>query len=209
MAEFVLGMLEHTPVWVYLLFAFLLYRGIKARTPATVTLEKLALIPAIFLFWDIYDLITYRDPTLITYIQWTIGIISGAIIGYILINPDRLSRSSAPRSIHRPADYSALPFMLLAFGVKYVLGVLNRHCSRRFTSTRNERSGYHYRRHVRRRFCGEIYPLRERLAQTSHSGQLLTSPTITNIGHGFLRLRLIKIIFAKQDRAVDVRFGFV
>ncbi|MCQ6311301.1 hypothetical protein GVI60_11840 [Citrobacter freundii] len=125
MAEFVLGMLEHTPVWVYLLFAFLLYRGIKARTPATVTLEKLALIPAIFLFWDIYDLITYRDPTLITYIQWTIGIISGAIIGYILINPDRLSRSSAPRSIHRPADYSALPFMLLAFGVKYVLGVLN------------------------------------------------------------------------------------
>lgn len=125
MAEFVLGMLEHTPVWVYLLFAFLLYRGIKARTPATVTLEKLALIPAIFLFWDIYDLITYRDPTLITYIQWTIGIISGAIIGYILINPDRLSRSSAPRSIHRPADYSVLPFMLLAFGVKYVLGVLN------------------------------------------------------------------------------------
>lgn len=125
MAEFVLGMLEHTPVWVYLLFAFLLYRGIKARTPATVTLEKLALIPAIFLFWDIYDLITYRDPPLITYIQWTIGIISGAIIGYILINPDRLSRSSAPRSIHRPADYSALPFMLLAFGVKYVLGVLN------------------------------------------------------------------------------------
>ncbi|MGA4519797.1 hypothetical protein [Citrobacter portucalensis] len=125
MAEFVLDMLEHTPVWVYLLFAFLLYRGIKARTPATVTLEKLALIPAIFLFWDIYDLITYRDPTLITYIQWTIGIISGAIIGYILINPDRLSRSSAPRSIHRPADYSALPFMLLAFGIKYVLGVLN------------------------------------------------------------------------------------
>ena len=125
MAEFVLGMLEHTPVWVYLLFAFLLYRGIKARTPATVTLEKLALIPAIFLFWDIYDLITYRDPTLITYIQLTIGIISVSIIGYILINPDRLSRSSAPRSIHRPADYSALPFMLLAFGVKYVLGVLN------------------------------------------------------------------------------------
>ncbi|GIZ18732.1 hypothetical protein [Citrobacter europaeus] len=125
MAEFVLGMLEHTPVWVYLLFVFLLYRGIKARTPATVTLEKLALIPAIFLFWDIYDLITYRDPTFITYIQWVIGIISGAIIGYMLINPSRLSRGSAPRSIHRPADYSALPFMLLAFSVKYVLGVLN------------------------------------------------------------------------------------
>ena len=34
MAEFVVNMLKNTPVWVYLLFAFLLYRGIKARTPA-------------------------------------------------------------------------------------------------------------------------------------------------------------------------------
>lgn len=54
-----------------------------------------------------------------------IGIISGAIIDYILINPDRLSRSSIPRSIHRLVDYSVLSFMLLVFGVKYVFGVLN------------------------------------------------------------------------------------
>ena len=57
MAEFVVAMLVHTPVWVYVLLVFLLFRGIKARIPATVTLEKLALIPALFLFWDIYDLV--------------------------------------------------------------------------------------------------------------------------------------------------------
>lgn len=50
MAEFVVAMLVHTPVWVYVLLVFLLFRGIKARVPATVTLEKLALIPALFLF---------------------------------------------------------------------------------------------------------------------------------------------------------------
>ncbi|WP_326929150.1 hypothetical protein [Citrobacter sp. RHBSTW-00671] len=50
MAEFVVAMLVHTPVWVYVLLVFLLFRGIKARIPATVTLEKLALIPALFLF---------------------------------------------------------------------------------------------------------------------------------------------------------------
>ena len=125
MAEFVVAMLVHTPVWVYVLLVFLLFRGIKARIPATVTLEKLALIPALFLFWDIYDLVTYRDQSISTYLQWMVGIISGAIVGYMLINPGRLARSSAPRSIHRPADYSALPFMMLAFGIKYVQGVLN------------------------------------------------------------------------------------
>lgn len=125
MDEFVVAMLVHTPVWVYVLLVFLLFRGIKARIPATVTLEKLALIPALFLFWDIYDLVTYRDQSISTYLQWMVGIISGAIVGYMLIKPDRLARSTAPRSIHRPADYSALPFMILAFGIKYVQGVLN------------------------------------------------------------------------------------
>lgn len=70
MAEFVVAMLVHTPVWVYVLLVFLLFRGIKARVPATVTLEKLALIPALFLFWDIYDLVTYRNQSISTYLQW-------------------------------------------------------------------------------------------------------------------------------------------
>lgn len=63
MFEFLIGILTHTPVWVWVLFIFLVSRGLNARKPATVTLEKLAIIPAIFLIWDIYDLVVYRDLT--------------------------------------------------------------------------------------------------------------------------------------------------
>lgn len=97
MFEFLIGILTHTPVWVWVLFIFLISRGLNARKPATVTLERLAIIPAIFLIWDIYDLVVYRDLTLATVALWVAGIVAGA----------------------------ALPFMMLAFGVKYVLGVMN------------------------------------------------------------------------------------
>ena len=125
MFEFLFGVVTHTPAWVWVLFIFLISRGIKARRPATVTLERLAIIPAIFLIWDIYDLVVYRTLTPGTVALWTAGILAGAALGYFLIKQAVITRADAPRSLYRQADYTALPFMMLAFGVKYVLGVMS------------------------------------------------------------------------------------
>ena len=78
MFEFLIGVVTRTPVWVWVLFIFLISRGLKARRPATVTLERLAIIPGIFLIWDIYDLIVYRTLTPGTVALWTAGIFAGA-----------------------------------------------------------------------------------------------------------------------------------
>lgn len=125
MIDFISGILIHTPVWVYLILLFLISRGIKARKPATVALEKLAIIPAIFLLWDIYDLLVFRKLTLATGSLWLVGLLSGVAMGYILSKHTAVTRATAPRSIYRGADYTALPFMMLAFAVKYVLGVMS------------------------------------------------------------------------------------
>lgn len=125
MIDFISGILIHTPFWVYLILLFLISRGLKARKPATVALEKLAIIPAIFLLWDIYDLLVFRTLTLTTGSLWLVGLLSGAAMGYILSKRTVVSRVAAPRSIYREADYSALPFMMLAFAAKYVLGVMS------------------------------------------------------------------------------------
>ncbi|MCS2172961.1 hypothetical protein MUU46_22025 [Scandinavium sp. TWS1a] len=124
MLEFIAHMLVGTPIWVYVLFVFLLIRGIKARQPATVTLERLAIIPLIFLVWDLYDLVLYRHLTLGVVMLWIAVLIMGAALGFWLIKPERVSRGSAPRSLNRQADYSALPLMMLAFAIKYVFGVM-------------------------------------------------------------------------------------
>jgi hypothetical protein len=92
MSEFIIGILTHTPVWVWVLFIFLISRGIKARKPAIVTLEKLAIIPAIFLVWDIYDLVIYRQLTLTTVALWIAGIVAGAALGFMLIKSAAITR---------------------------------------------------------------------------------------------------------------------
>lgn len=56
---------------------------------------------------------------------WVAGIVAGATLGYVLIKQTVITRTDAPRTLYRQPDYTALPFMMLAFGVKYVLGVMN------------------------------------------------------------------------------------
>lgn len=124
MVEFLAHMLANTPLWVYALFVFLLVRGIKSRQPATVTLERLAVIPLIFFIWDLYDLVLYRQLSPTVVLVWLLVLAVGARLGYWLIKPERVSRGKAPRTIHRLPDYSALPLMMTAFVVKYVFGVL-------------------------------------------------------------------------------------
>lgn len=124
MTEFITGVVTHTPVWVWVLFVFLISRGIKARKPAIVTLEKLAIIPAIFLVWDIYDLVVFRKLTVASCALWVAGLLAGAALGYLLIKQAAVTRTAQPRSLYRQADYSALPLMMLAFAVKYLLGVM-------------------------------------------------------------------------------------
>lgn len=124
MLEFIAHMLADTPVWVYVLFVFLLIRGIKARQPATVTLERLAIIPLIFLVWDLYDLVIYRHLTAGIVALWGAALLLGAALGLWLIKPARVSKGSEPRTVVRQADYSALPLMMTAFVIKYVFGVL-------------------------------------------------------------------------------------
>ena len=74
---------------------------------------------------DIYDLVIYRQLSVATIALWMAGILAGAATGYVLIKPTAINRAAAPRSIFRQADYTALPFMMLAFLVKYVLGVMS------------------------------------------------------------------------------------
>lgn len=103
MMETLSQILTHTPVWVWVLLVFLVTRGIKARQPATVTLEKLAIVPAIFLFWDIYDLVVHRQLILSTFALWIAGILAGAALGFVLIKQFR------PRAQQRPAAFIVRP----------------------------------------------------------------------------------------------------
>jgi hypothetical protein len=51
--RYVLGVLTHTPPWVFLLFAYLVWQGIRALQPRTQSIWRLLIVPLIFIVWGL------------------------------------------------------------------------------------------------------------------------------------------------------------
>src|SRR6185369_9444875 len=59
--KFAYQVLIHTPVWVFALLAFLVWQGIKATRPRTVTIWRSLIVPAVFIVWGLSRLVSRQD----------------------------------------------------------------------------------------------------------------------------------------------------
>jgi membrane protein CcdC involved in cytochrome C biogenesis len=114
----------HTPLWVYLLFFYLISRGMKALKPADVSLFKLAIVPALLTASGIHDLVRVYGPSSTSIAPWLGAACVGAFVGWLLIRTSAVEIDRTRGVIRRPPDYSVLPLVLLAFAVKYTFGVI-------------------------------------------------------------------------------------
>lgn len=50
---FVSGIVTHTPLWAWLLLAYLVCQGIKAMQPRTTSVWRALILPVIFIVWGV------------------------------------------------------------------------------------------------------------------------------------------------------------
>jgi hypothetical protein len=121
--ETFIQILTHTPWWVFVLFAYLISRGVRAMRPADVSPYQLALIPALLTGWGLYDLTRRYGFDIAALAPWLLALILGAAAGAAILSGAPLRGDRARGLIHRPADFTVLPLILLAFGIKYSFAV--------------------------------------------------------------------------------------
>lgn len=122
--ESVGAILSHTPVWVYILFGFLVSRGIKALKPGEASPARLALVPALLTAWGLYDLVRLYGIQPGSVLPWIGAVAIGAAFGWMLLRFKPIEADRVRGVIRRPADFTVLPLVLLAFAVKYSFGVM-------------------------------------------------------------------------------------
>jgi hypothetical protein len=121
--QWIIQILVHTPWWVYALFAFLVWRGISACRPADVTLYHLALVPALLTGWGLTDLARRYGAELAALAPWLLALAIGIAVGAAILRGVPVRDDRGRGIIHRPADFTVLPLILLAFGIKYSFAV--------------------------------------------------------------------------------------
>ncbi|MBL8576687.1 MAG: hypothetical protein JNK47_05645 [Mesorhizobium sp.] len=116
--------LQNTPWWVYVLFFYLLSRGLAARKPGEVSLGKLAIIPVALTAWSLAELVRLYGLQPSAIAIWLVGLLVGIIFGWLLLRTMAITVDPATGVIHRPADFTLLPLILVTFGVKYAFGAI-------------------------------------------------------------------------------------
>ena len=111
--------LAHTPIWVWVILAYLITRGVAAMRPGQTSLRRLAIVPALFTVWGIWSISHRYGGSLVAWSEWLAGICAGAMIGWVLLRRATLTVNEATGRLWRSADYSLLPLLLVTFLVKY------------------------------------------------------------------------------------------
>ena len=120
-----IDILLHTPWWVYVLFGFILYVGIKATKMRSVRVHQLFIAPSIFTVLAIYILVGRISDHFLYLIPWGTASLIGIAIGWLEMHRLNIIVDRKHHLLKIPGSAFTLIFFLLFFGSNYYYGFMS------------------------------------------------------------------------------------
>lgn len=121
--RFVLGILHHTPPWVWVLLAALLVLGLSQLRTRSVSRTRLLVLPAVLVGLGLFATATSFQPAGPALAAWVLALAGGVMLGRQLPRPTGARWDASGRSLLLPG--SALPLLVIMaiFALRYTAGV--------------------------------------------------------------------------------------
>lgn len=116
MLEIILG----TPIWVWGVFVYILFVGVRATRERVVFIPKFLVIPVILTGLKYQSIIISLNSFLI----YLVCLGTGVLIGYSLTKTQNILPAAGKYSAKVPGSYLTLVVLLCFFSVKYIFGYL-------------------------------------------------------------------------------------
>ncbi|WP_373991671.1 DUF6622 family protein [Duganella sp. BuS-21] len=116
--------LSHTPVYVWALLAFLVYRGYLASQDRQVSLQKMAVIPAVMLVLALTSINTHGALGEAVWAAWAAGM-AVAVALILALSKSEIVVDRANGTIFQRGSWAPLMLMMAIFVTKYFVGVLS------------------------------------------------------------------------------------
>ena len=114
---------SHTPIHVWAILAFLVYRGMVASRDREVELRKLCIIPVVMLVLSLQDIAAKFGLAGIALAAWIAGV-ALALAPVLLFGADRIAAGSAPGTVRVRGSWMPLALMMAVFFTKYAASVM-------------------------------------------------------------------------------------
>src|ERR1700750_906561 len=117
--NFTLGIITHTPLWVWPLLAYLIWQGVKAMQPRTTAIWRALIVPAVFIVLGLSRLsfghIAALGP-------WIAGALVLLPVGILTPRPFEVDHETG--LIKRPGSVFPLIRNIVVFALQYTVAVL-------------------------------------------------------------------------------------
>ncbi|OTA16307.1 membrane protein [Xenorhabdus vietnamensis] len=121
----ILGIIKGTPIWVWVLFAFLIKRGISALYDREMRVERLFFMPILFFIWAVYSVLHETTFPSFAFLALILGIFVGGAIGwYLWRNQPRLRKKDDNDLIIRSGTPLTLVLIFTVFIVKFIFSAM-------------------------------------------------------------------------------------
>jgi hypothetical protein len=114
--------LIHTPLWVFPLFAYLVWLGIKAMRPRTVTIWRSLIVPAVFIVWGLSRLLSRQQDVMWPLLSWGTAAAGLMLVGLLTAKPIELDHATG--EIKRPGSVVPLIRNVTVFALQYTVAVI-------------------------------------------------------------------------------------
>jgi len=114
--------LIHTPLWVFPLFAYLVWQGIKAMRPRTTTIWRSLIVPAIFIIWGLSRLLLGYRHGIGPLLSWSGAALVLAPVGLLTARTFELDHVTG--QINRPGSPIPLLRNVTIFSLQYTVAVI-------------------------------------------------------------------------------------
>ena len=121
--DLALGILRHTPIWVFVLLALLVLLGLQATRPRVVPLRRAVIAPLVFVGWGVAGLLlkVQAQPTLLA--VWLVGLGGGALFAHLIARDDQRTIDRTRGVVTLPGSWRPLLRYLAIFAVRYAFAV--------------------------------------------------------------------------------------
>jgi hypothetical protein len=120
--RFAYQILIHTPLWVFPLFAYLVWQGIKAMQPRSTTISRALIVPAVFIVWGLSRLMSRNHDNIWPLASWIAAALALAPIGLLTAKPFELDHQTG--EIRRPGSPIPLIRNVTVFALQYAIAVI-------------------------------------------------------------------------------------
>jgi len=119
----ILGILEHTPVWVWVVFAAILLLGLQQTRTRDVSIARATILPVVMILLSLSGVLGAFAHVPLAWVAWAAGVGLSLLLAGKAVAVRGASRSAQPDHLRIPGSFVPVILILAVFTTKYTAGI--------------------------------------------------------------------------------------